>query len=136
MKLRQIVFVLLLIPFGFLAMSGVIRLMNANVDEAGAQATCCPSAAPAPTPAYTVNEFAALAFRASPGGNGDTNGVVMVVTSNATEQSSINFYYQCAPGSNLGQLGKCPSDGFVVFSAPVCTSPTMNANGVSCSPAP
>ncbi|MGB8682445.1 MAG: hypothetical protein WCD12_06130 [Candidatus Binatus sp.] len=136
MRLRQIVFGLLVIAFGFLAMSSSIYLLKSNVDEANAQATCCPVASPVPTPAYTVNEFAALAFRASPGGVGDTNGAVLVVTSNATEQSSINFYYQCAPGADLGKIGKCPTDGLVVFSAPVCTMPTMSTGGISCSSVP
>jgi hypothetical protein len=130
MRHRQVAFGLLVVVFGSLAMSSSIRSLRPSVDEANAQA-----ASPTPTPAFTVNNFAALAFRAIPGSVGDTNGAVLVVTSNATEQSSLNFYYQCAPDTTLGKLGKCAQDGFVVFSVPVCTNPTMSATGVSCPPA-
>ena len=128
MRARVIVFVLLFLVFGFLAMSTSIRFAKPAINEANAQATCCPSAAPTTGPAYTINEFSALAFRASPGGVGNTNGAVMVVTSSATEQSSIIFYYQCAPNSSLGANmtpSKCPQDGFVVYSAPICTAPAV-----------
>jgi len=133
MRARVTVFVLLFLVFGFLAMSTSIRSAKPAINEADAQAS---SPAATPTPAFNVTSVGLIAFRASPGGTGNTNGAVLVVTSNATEQSSINFYYQCAPTTNLGKLGTCPTDGILVFSAPICTLPTMVSDVLTCPTAP
>jgi hypothetical protein len=123
MKLRGIVIGLLVLVFGFLAIS-TSGFMKSAVGQANAQ--CCPTPAPAPTPALSITSVGALAYRATPGNSANTNGVVLVVTDNATGKTSVNFYYQCAPGDDLGKLGKCPSDGFKVFSRTVCTNDTSN----------
>jgi hypothetical protein len=133
MKFRQIVVGLLVLVFGFLAMSTRVRLIKSTADEANAQ-DVTPTPTPTSTPFFSVSSAGLLAFRANPGGNGDTNGVVLVVTSNATEQTSINFYYNCAPNSNVGTLGKCPPNGFMVFSTPVCTYPPTASEGITCPP--
>jgi hypothetical protein len=125
MKLRQIVVGLLVVVFGLLAMSTRIRLTKSTVDEANAQ-----MASASPTPAYTVSA-SMIPFRDIPGGggNGSTIGAMLLVTSSATEQTSINFYYQCVPGESLGKLGACPTGGFMFYSAPVCTNPVLNSSG-------
>jgi hypothetical protein len=124
MKLRQIVFGLLVIAFCFLAMG--TRFVKSTVDEASAQVA---SASASPTPAFTVSA-SLIPFRDIPGGggNGTTIGAMLLVTSSATEQTTINFYYQCVPNESLGKLGTCPTGGFMVYSAPVCTNPMLNQN--------
>lgn len=136
MKLRQIVFGLLVVAIGFLAMSARIPFMESTVDEADAQVPT-PTPTQTPTSAFNVSTAGLLTYRAAPGGIGNTNGVVLLVTSNATGETTLNFYYQCAPGDTLGTaIGKCPQDGFVVFSAPVCTMPTGISTSFSCPTVP
>jgi hypothetical protein len=133
MKLRQIVVGLLVLAFGFLAMSTSIRFTKSTVDRANAQ-DVSPTATPTSTPFVSISTVGLLAYRASPSGVGDTNGAVLLVTSNVTGQTSINFYYQCAPGANLGKSLACPTNGFIVFSTPVCTYPATGSEGTGCPP--
>ncbi len=132
MRPRVIVFVLLFLVFGFLAMSTSIRFTKPAINEANAQAS---SPAATPTPAYNVSATL-IPFRDIPGGggNGTTIGAMLVVTSSATEQTSLEFYYQCVPNESLGKLGICPAGGFMVYSAPICTNPTVNSGEISCPP--
>jgi hypothetical protein len=130
MKVRQIVFGLLVIAFGFLAVNTRVRFVKPAVDEANAQ-----MASASPTPAFTVTA-SMIPFRDILGGglNGSTIGAMLLVTSSATEQTTINFYYQCVPKQSLGKLGICPDGGFMVYTAPVCLNPMVNQNtgDVSC----
>ncbi len=95
MKLRGIVIGLLVLVFGFLAIS-TSGFMKSAVGQANAQ--CCPTPAPAPTPALSITSVGALAYRATPGNSANTNGVVLVVTDNATGEDQRKFLLSVRSG--------------------------------------
>jgi hypothetical protein len=105
--------------------------VNASAVQVMAQ-----TASPTPTAsAQFTAPSASISFKAIPGAIANVNGVALVVTNNATGHVSLNFYYQCVPGSALS-LGKCPSDGFLIFSVPVCDYPQAGNNSNSSCPTP
>jgi hypothetical protein len=83
----------------------------------------------APMPLFTVQSIGGFSSFLS--GITSTTGVATVVTDNSTGASSVNFYFQCAPGAKL-RLGICPKNGIFVSSQVVCEgSNAQSCNGPS-----
>jgi hypothetical protein len=104
----------------FLVMYFAIHLTTSSGEEAMAQ-----SATATPTPQFTIQQMGQ--FNAYLSGITSVTGVAVAVTNNVTEESSINFYFQCIPKAKVGKLGTCPDSGIFVQSQAVCNAQSPQA---------
>jgi hypothetical protein len=122
-----------IILFGLLALGGGSFTANLGMHfpkttTGEARAQPAPTATPTFTPAFTVQNVGGVTAFLSK--SASSTGVAVVVTNNSTGASSMNFYFQCFPGTKLeGTLGVCPENGIFVSSQIICEG----ANAQSCS---
>lgn len=117
----MILFALLALAVASLMANLGTHFSNTTDGEARAQP------APTPTPALTIQSIGPVTAFLSK--SVSSSGVAVAVTNNSKGESSINFYFQCFPGTKLeGTLGMCPENGIFVSSQIICEG----ANAQTC----
>jgi hypothetical protein len=119
-----------MILFALLALTLASLMVNlgthfSNTTDGDARAQAAPTATP--TPALTIQGMGAVSAFLSK--SVSSSGVAVAVTNNSKGESSMNFYFQCFPGTKLeGTLGVCPENGIFVSSQIICEG----ANAQTC----